>query len=211
MRRLELEVGLKSSRWFCDLLGTWPSFADRMSDVSVGEHGLGIREVACGPSLCINQRCRPGYLWIDRSSVQEEPAVCSSAVPPVVRSPVVRSVVAFQLVSDVALVAGGVRGSVSCGSTPLRVGPPIVAHALNNVPGGRGYLDKYFDPDQPDEFDDTLVRFYDHPGNGRQLFPPNAPMYNTYIGGRPHKGLRYLAKPIPTRVRNIRIGKPLVI
>ena len=220
-RRLELEAGLKSSRWFYDPLGTWPGFAGRMpwmhswSDASVEAHGLGTREVSCGPSLCVDQLCRPGYLWINRSSVQEEPAVCSSAVPPAVRSPVVRSVVVFQLVSDVALVAGGARGSVSCRSTPVKVGPPIVAHALNNVPGGRGYWnkcrDKYSDADRFDEFDDTLVPFYGHRGNGRQLLPPNAPLYNKYVDGKPREDLRDLAKLIPIRARNIRIGKTLII
>ena len=75
-------------------------------DVSVVGHGLGTREVACGPSLHVNQRCRPGYLWFDRSNVKEEFAFCSSAVLLAVRSPVVR----FGFVSwsgpDVALVVG---------------------------------------------------------------------------------------------------------
>ena len=51
---------LTSSRWFYDPLGTWPSFAERMSDVSVGEHGPGTREASCGPSLYVDQCLRTG-------------------------------------------------------------------------------------------------------------------------------------------------------
>ena len=111
-------------------------------DVSVEEYSPGRREASCGPSLYINQNSPVGYLWIDKSSVKEEFASCSSAVPPVVRSPVVRFVVVFQLASDVAFVAGGARGPASCRSTPVKVGRPIVDHALNNVPGGRDHWDK---------------------------------------------------------------------
>ena len=163
-RRIELEEGLESSRWFYDPLGTWPSFAGEKpwmhswSDVSVEEHGPGTRDVACGPSLCINHRCRPGYLWIDRSSVQEEFVVCSSAVPPVALSPVVRPVVVSWLGSDVALVASGSGGPVSCRPTSIEVNHPHVDLALNSVPGGLGHWKK--------EFDDVLVWFYTYLGNG---------------------------------------------
>ena len=208
-RRSEFEAGLKSSCWFCDPLGTWassaagPPWTGRCLDIFVGGHGPGTREVACGPSLYINQRGFGGYLWIDRSVVEEEPIVCSSAVPPAVRSPVVRSVV---------VSPGGARGSVSCRSTPVRVGPPIVDLALDNVPGVPGCEDKHsYSADQPDEFDDSLVPCYGHPGDGRQVLPPNAPLYNKYVDGKPREDLCDLSKSLPIRVRNGRIGQPLVI
>ena len=132
-KRLELETGLTSSRWFYDPLGTWPSFADSMSDVSVGEHGPGTREIACGPSLYIDQRGFGGYLWIDRSVVKDEPTVCPSAVPPVVISPVVRPVVVSWEGPGVMPVANGSNGPISCRSNPVEVNHPIVGFALSNV------------------------------------------------------------------------------
>ena len=88
------------------------------SDVCVEEHGLGVRNVDCGPFLCINQACRPGYLWIDRSSVQEELVVCSPVVlSPIVHVLVARLVVVSWVGSDV-LVACGARDPVSYFSTP---------------------------------------------------------------------------------------------
>ena len=110
-----------------------------LSDVSVEAHGPGTREASCGPSLCVDRRCRPGYLWIDRSSVKEELAVCSSAIPPVVHAPVVRLVVVYSLSSDVALVASGTRGPASYRSTPVEVKYPDVGRALSSVPEGRNY------------------------------------------------------------------------
>ena len=209
-RRLELEAGLKSFRWFYDPLGTWPTSAagpawtGQCLDIFLGEQGLGIREVACGPFLYMNQRRSGGYRWID-TCVQEEPIVCSFAVSPAVRSPVVRSVVVF---------LGGARGSASCRSTPVKVGPPIVAHALDDVPGGRDHRNKCYDLkrlNQIEGVDDTLVPFYGYLGNGRQLHPPNARLYNKCVGGKPREDLRDVAKPIPLRARNIRIGKPLIL
>ena len=55
-------------------------------DVSVAEYFPGRREVACGPYLYIDQTSHIGHLWIDESSVKEEPAVRSSAVPSIVVS-----------------------------------------------------------------------------------------------------------------------------
>ena len=167
-------------------------------DVRVEEHGPGTRNIACGPFLCINLRCRPGYLWIDRSSVQEEPAICSSAVPPVVHVPVVRPVVVSWLGSDVP-VASGARGPVSYLSTPVEVSHPHVDLSLSNVPGGLGHKK---------EFDDSLLRFYGYLGNGRQLFPPHRLLYNKYVGGKFREGHDCLTYG-PICLRNIRVGKPV--
>ena len=59
---MELDSDLKSSRWFCDPLGKWPTspaglaWTGQCLDTFVGEQGSGTREVACGPSLYMNQR-----------------------------------------------------------------------------------------------------------------------------------------------------------
>ena len=100
-----------------------------------------------------------------------------------VHAPVVRSVVVSWLGSDVAPVASGTRSPVSYHSTPVEVNHPHVDHALSSVPGGHDHCKQ--------EFDDVLVRFYGYPGNGRQLFPPHASLYNKYVGGKPHEGLDF--------------------
>ena len=208
-----------------DVLGTWPSVDGHMpwmhswSDVSVEARGLGTREFACSPSLCLNQRCRPGgYLWVDRSSAKEElvvsasavlPAACSSVALLAVRSSVIRSGFVSWSGPDIALIVCGTRGSLSCFSIQVEVNHPNVDLALSSVPGGRGFWNRWSDIDPNDEFDDTLVPFYGHPG--RQLLPPNAPMYNKYVDKNRHVGLGGSEGPIPIRVRNIRVSKPLVI
>ena len=128
-----------------------------------------------------------------------------------VLSPVVRPVVVSWLGSDVALVASGTRGPVSCRSTPFEVNHPDVDHALSSVPEGRDYWkqfdDGHFDGDQ---FDDTLIRCYGYPKKGRQLCPPHTLLYNKYVGGKLKTDLDcFIFEPI--RLRNIRVGKPAVV
>ena len=137
------------------------------------------------------------YLWVDKSSVKEEL---------VVRSRVVRSVVVSWLGSDVAFVVGGVHGLALSRASSVTVKPPSVDHALRRVPGGY----EYWQTGLADQFDDALVRFYDYPGDGIQLFPPHSPLYNKYVGGTPHAGLDCLIYE-PIRLRNIRVGKPAVV
>ena len=108
---------------------------------------------------------------------------------------------------DVALVAGGARGPVSCRSISVAVSPPSVDYALSSFPGRPDYWKEEFDIDQ---FDDALVRFYCYPGNGKQLLPPHTPLYNIYVGGKPNEGLDNLTYE-HIRLRNIRVGKPAVI
>ena len=55
------------------------------------------------------------------------------------------------------------------------------------IGGGRGCRGSWSDIGQSDQFDDALVPFYGHPG--RQLLPPNAPMYNKYVDKKRHVGL----------------------
>ena len=209
-RRLELAAGLTSSCWFYDPFGTWPSFAHRMFDVYVETHRHGTREASCGPSLCINQRCRQGSLWIDRSIVGEERVACSSAVPPVVISPVVRPVVVSWVGPIVLHVASGSRGQVSCRSPPVKVNHPHVDFALDSVPEGRVWWDKSMRGQfSVDQFDDTLVRFYGYPDSDRQVLPPHTPRYNKWIGRKPEIGSPDVINR-PICLRNIRVGKPAV-
>ena len=202
-RREEFESGIESSRWFYDPFGTWPSFGGCMPwmspylDVSIGAHGPGIREVSCGPSLCIDQCSQLGYLWIDRSSVKEEFVVRSSAV---------RSVVVSKSSSDVALVVGGVHGLALGRSASVEVNLPIVDHALRSVPVGHDD----WQGNRADQFDDMLVRCYGYLGDGRQLFPPCTPLCNKFVGGKFHAGLDCLTYG-PIRLRNIMIGKPAIV
>ena len=212
---MELEAGLKSSRWFHDPLGPWPTSAagpawtGQCLDIFVGEQGLGTRKVACGPFLYMNQRLSEGYIWIDSSIVEEELVACSSAVLPVVQSPVVRLVVVSRLGSDTP-IASGTRGLESRRSTSVEVNHLVVDFALSSVPGGRKWVDKkvkgHFDVDQ---FDDTLVRFHGYLDSGAQLFPSITRWYNKWIGRNLDIGSPdVIIKPVC--LRNIRIGKPAV-
>ena len=148
---------------------------------------------------------------VDRSSVQKEPAVCSSAVLPAlcssaalpaVRLPVVRSVVVSLSGPDIVLIVASTRGPVSCLSTPVEISHPNVDLAINSVPGD-GQLDV-------DQFDDTLIRFYGYLNQGRQLCPPHTPLYNMYVGGKLRNDLDCLTFGL-IHLRNIRVGKPLVV
>ena len=118
------------------------------------------------------------------SGVKEEPPVRASAVP---------SVVVFAIGSDRLPVVNAGRvpalnhsSSMECNS--VEVGPPSVDRASRHVAVGR------VDWEYPEEqFDDILFQSYGHPGNGRQLLPPTAPLYNKYVGGRfSHKSHCYL-------------------
>ena len=84
---------------------------------------------------------------------------------------------------------------------PVEVDHPHVDLALSSVPG---YLDRRR------EFDDSLVRCYGYPGNGGQLFPLHAPLYNKHIGGKFPEDLDYFTYD-PISLRNIRVGKPAAV
>ena len=92
------------------------------------------------------------------SSVQEELAVCSSAGPPVVHSPMVRPVVVSWLGSDGTLIVIGTRGPVSRRSTLVEVNHPDVDFALSSFPEGRDWMETFLDGQfDVEQFDDILV------------------------------------------------------
>ena len=80
----------------------------------------------------------------------------------------------------------------------MEVGPPSVDGAPRHVSVGHDDLEY-----PKSQFDQNLVWFYGHLGNGRPSLPSRTPMYNKYVDGAPlnHE---------PFCLRNIRVGKPAI-
>ena len=168
------------------------------------------REVACGPSLHIDQESRIGYIWIDDSSVKAELVVRSSAV---------RSAVVFAPGSNGAPAVGVGHGPVLNHSDTVEVNsvevcPPSVDHMSRHVSAGPAISWEYL----RECFDDTLVQSYADPfsghppGNDRPRLPPHTPLYNKYVGcgslmflSKCNKGNEFYGP-----FRNIKIGKPAI-
>ena len=58
------------------------------------------------------------------------------------------------------------------------------------------------------QFDDVLVQSFRFPGDGRQLLPPRAPLYNKFARVVPIVGLGGLRNPV--RLRYNRVGTPAI-
>ena len=133
---------------------------------------------------------RSTILENDAGSFEEEFAAC----PPWSLPFVVSSSDAFVPVRRLALSR----------SASVEGNPPSVSFASRYVMARFGCWRQ-----RSDQFDDILVRYYGYPANGRQLLPPNTPLYNKFSGGELPARL-HLEVVGTICFRNIKVGEPAV-
>ena len=159
-------------------------------DVEVQMYGPGYCEVACGPSLCINQKSYVGwksYILEEHDKRCRQEQACNVKEGFVVRSFAVPFVVVSALGPDEVHLVDGVRGSAVGRSASMEVNPPSVGHTSKNVAVSRN---------------DTLVRSRG-PIDCPQIVSRHEFHYNKLIGG-----VRAAIDPI--HFRNIRTGMPAI-